>query len=99
MEQKWLILVLSVTVHLGLLLAFAPSYWAPVKRLGRRFSTLVVPFVVPIAFAAMLFMSLLDNWPALPAWAKVVGVLGMGAATATLTLNVKMLRAIESRQE
>ena len=98
MEHKWLILVLSVTTHLGLMLVFAPSYWDPVKRLGRRFSTLVVPFVVPVVFAAMLLVVLYDHWSDLPVWARLVGGLGVGAASATLTLNVKMLRTIESRR-
>ena len=98
MEHKWLILVLSVTTHLGLLLVFAPSYWDPVKRLGRRFSTLVVPFLVPLMFAAMLLVVMYGQWADLPFWARWVGGLGVGAATATLTLNFKMLRAIEARR-
>lgn len=96
MDQKWLVLVLAVVAHLNLLLAFWPGYWDPVKRLGRRFSTLVGPLLVPALFAVMLLIGLIDNWADLPAWARIVGGLGFGASTATLAVNVAMLRAIES---
>ena len=96
MEQKWLILLLAVITHLNLMLAFWPGYWDPVRRLGRRFSTLVGPLLVPVVFGAMLLVGLVDHWEALPAWARIVGGLGAGAASATLVLNVAMLRALES---
>ncbi len=96
MDQKWLILILAVTAHLNLLLAFMPSYWDPVKRLGRRFSTLVVPLLVPTLFAGMLLVALLEHWHALPLWARILGGLGFGACTATLTINISILRTLET---
>lgn len=96
MEQKWLVLVLAVVVHLNLLLAFWPGYWDPVRRLGRRFSTLAGPLLVPFLLGAMLLVGLIDNWATLPVWAKIFGGLGLGSATATLVVNVGMLRTLEN---
>lgn len=98
MDQKWLILILATVTHVNLLLAFLPSYWDPVRRRGRRFSTLVVPLLVPVLFGVMLLVALLDHRATLPDWSLIVGGSGFAAATATLAISWSVLRSLGAEE-
>ncbi len=94
MDPKWLILIFAAITHLNLLLAFLPSYWDPVRRNGRKLSTLAGPLLMPTLLGAVLLVALLDNWATLPEWSRIVGGFGVGAATATLVINLTVLRSV-----
>lgn len=98
MDHKWLILIIAAVTHSHLLLAFLPSYWDPVRRRGRRFSTMVGPLLMPALFGVLLLVALLDNWATLPQWSRIVGGLGLGAATATLVINGSVLRSFKAEE-
>lgn len=95
MDYKWLIFLLAGVAHAQLALAFFPSYWDPVRRLGLRFSTFTLLFLIPAMFGFLLAVTLADNWAALSDPIRLLGGLGIGASTATLTLNAVRLRTFE----
>ena len=97
MDEKWIILILVGMAHLNLAMSFVPGYWEPLKRNGRRFTTLVGPLAMPVLVALMLALVLFDDWSVLPSWSRFVGPLGIGACSATLIINLKVLKNLESR--
>lgn len=94
MEPRWLIVVCAVTTHLILALVLLPSYWGSARR-SRRWSDLLVPVLIPLAFATVLAAQLLDHWSTLTSPMQVLGSLGIGAATATVIVALSRLRSFE----
>jgi hypothetical protein len=94
LEPRWLILVCSVVTHALLILVLIPRYWDPFRRSGWTWPDLVVPVFMPLSFTTVLVAQLFDHWQALPEPVRIVGSLGVGAATATVIIALSRLRSL-----